>query len=150
MDLAPLVEELKKPEYQGKADAECVDMVNAKTVIVRRPVSSALLKQKCIEQGFWGDLQIAASDSTENVGRRKLAMEVLSWLNDTRSQLDSINLDDPSVQTIMNGLYDQSFIPIETLADLQELPDTEIAWCESVGLGKEIGLGLVINARRAI
>lgn len=150
MDLTPLIEELKKPEYQDKTDAECVDMVNAKTVVVRRPVSAALLKQRCIEQGFWGDLQLAAADSSETGERRKLALEVVSWLNDTRMPLELINLDESSVQNIMIELYNEQFIPMETLTELQALPNTTISWCESVGLGKEIGLGLVINARRAI
>jgi hypothetical protein len=50
----------------------------------------------------------------------------------------------------MIELYNEQFIPMETLTELQALPNTTISWCESVGLGKEIGLGLVINARRAI
>ena len=33
-----LIDELKKPEYQGKTDQQAADMVNAKTVTVRRPV----------------------------------------------------------------------------------------------------------------
>jgi hypothetical protein len=150
MNINPLIEELKKPEYQGKSDIECVDMVNAKTVVVRRPVSAALLKQRCIERGFWSDLQLSASDSSDTIDKRKVALEVLGWLNDTRSQLDLINLDEPTVQAIMIRLYQFGFIPMETLTELQALPNATITWCESVGLGKEIGLGLVINARRAI
>lgn len=53
MDLTPLTEELRKPEYAGKSDQEAADMVNAKTVQIRQEVPTWQLKRHAIESGYW-------------------------------------------------------------------------------------------------
>ena len=38
MNEQALIDELKKPEYQGLTDQQAADAINAKTVVVRSPV----------------------------------------------------------------------------------------------------------------
>lgn len=46
-----LIDELKKPEYQGKTDQQAADMVNAKTVTIRKRIINVDSRVASIERG---------------------------------------------------------------------------------------------------
>lgn len=146
MDLQPLIDELQKPEYLGKTDAECADMVNAKTVTVRQPVSAARIKRRAIELGAWSDIVIASQDASD-VGRRRAALDVVAWLDDPRSSLDDIDLDAVEVQAIVAACVTHGLISVEVLGLLQNMPNNTMRWVDYVGLGT-VGIGFVSSARR--
>lgn len=145
MDLQPLADELKKPEYSGKSDAECADLVNARTVSVRVPVSAARVKRRAIELGAWSEI-VLASEDTSNVARRKAALDVVAWLDDPRISLDDIDLDASEVQAIVAACVTHGLITAEVLGLLQNMPNSVRRWVDVVGLGT-VGLGNVIAAR---
>lgn len=145
MDLQPLIDELKKPEYSGKTDAECAEIVNAKTVSIREPVSAARIKRRAIELGAWSEIVLASEDST-NVARRKAALDVVAWLDDPRSSLDDIDLDAVEVQAIVAACVTHGLITVEVLGLLQNMPNNSIRWVDYVGLGS-VGIGFVSTAR---
>lgn len=145
MDLSSLIDELKKTEYIGKTDAECADMVNAKWITVRQPVSAARIKRRAIELGAWSDIVIASEDTTD-VARRRAALDVVAWLDDPRSSLDDIDLDAVEVQAIVAACVTHGLITVEVLGLLQNMPNNSIRWVDYVGLGS-VGIGFVSTAR---
>lgn len=145
MDLQSLTDELQKPEYAGKTDAECADMVNAKTVTVRQPVSAARIKRRAIELGAWSDIVMASEDASD-VARRRAALDVVAWLDDPRSSLDDIDLDSVEVQAIVAALVANGLLSGEVLSLLQNMPTTQIRWADAAGIG-EVGIGHVHSAR---
>lgn len=147
MDLSPLIEELQKPEYIGKTDAECADMVNAKTVTVRQPVSAARIKRRAIELGAWSDIVIASEDASD-VGRRRAALDVVAWLDDPRSSLDDIDLDAVEVQAIVAACVTHGLISIDVLGLLQNMPNNVRRWVDVNGLG-DVGVSRTKEAREA-
>lgn len=147
MDLSPLIDELQKPEYIGKTDAECADMVNAKTVTVRQPVSAARIKRRAIELGAWSDIVIASEDASD-VGRRRAALDVVAWLDDPRSSLDDIDLDAVEVQAIVAACVTHGLISVEILGLLQNMPNNVRRWVDVNGLG-DVGVSRTKEAREA-
>lgn len=147
MDLSPLIDELQKPEYIGKTDAECADMVNAKTVTVRQPVSAARIKRRAIELGAWSDIVIASEDASD-VGRRRAALDVVAWLDDPRSSLDDIDLDAVEVQAIVAACVTHGLISVEVLGLLQNMPNNVRRWVDVNGLG-DVGVSRTKEAREA-
>lgn len=145
MDLQPLIDELQKPEYIGKTDAECAELVNAKTLTVRKPVSAARIKRRAIELGAWSDIVIASEDASDVV-RRRAALDVVAWLNDPRTSLDDIDLDAPEVQAIVAACATQGLISVEVLGLLQNMPNADVRWVDYLGIG-EVGVGSIHNAR---
>jgi broad specificity phosphatase PhoE len=145
MDLQPLIDELQKPEYIGKTDAECADMINAKTLTVRRPVSAARIKRRAIELGAWSDIVIASEDARD-IGRRRAALDVVAWLDDPRSSLDDIDLDAVDVQAIVAACVTHGLVSGEVLGLLQNMPNAEVRWVDHVAIG-EVGVGSIHNAR---
>lgn len=149
MDLTPLVEELAKPEYQGKSDAEAAVMVNAKTVDVRREVPTWQLKRHAIESGYWAAIKLAreSADTPDQV--RGLCLSVLDWIDDPSGKTQQVDLDRPAVAGMVASLVSVGLITQEIAAEIDAMADATIAWTQSVGL-PEVGIGYVILAREAM
>ena len=145
MSLNSLSAEIALPAYAGMSDQQIADAVNAKRVSVRRPVPTWMVRQTAIEGGYWPALIEARESTTPAV--RALAITVLAWIDDQSGTIQSVDMDRPAVVQMRAALV-QAGICSQAQADvLSALADASIPWTESVGL-PEIGVGLVINARR--
>lgn len=145
MNLFALAAKIAEPQYQGMADQLLADAVNGLRVSVRRPVPTWLVRQAAIEAGYWPSLVEARESTTPQL--RALAITVLAWIDDQSGTIQSVDMDRPAVVAMRAALV-QSGIVTQSQADaLSALADASIPWTESVGL-PEIGVGLVINARR--
>jgi hypothetical protein len=147
MNLTPLAAKIREPQYAGLTNQLLADAVNGLRVSVRRPVPTWLVRQTAIEGGYWPALIEARESTTPAV--RALAITVLAWIDDQSGTIQSVDMDRPAVVNMRAALV-QAGICSQAQADaLSALADHSIPWTESVGL-PEIGVGLVINARRSI
>jgi hypothetical protein len=125
-------------------DQAIADALNARRVIVRRPVPTWLVRQYAIEQGFWPSL-IEARDSG-GLQAKRLAITVLAWIDDQSGTIQTVDMDRPAVVQMLAALTALS-ITTQAQADaLSALGDALIPWTESVGIG-EVGIGNISNAR---
>lgn len=145
MSLDALAEEIRKPEYAGLSDQAVADMVNAKRVAVRRPVPTWAVRRAAIEGGFWAWLVEARESQTPAM--RALAISVLAWIDDQSGVVQTVDMDLPAVASMRSQLVAAGICTQAQADALDALADAEIPWSESVGL-PEIGVGLVVNARR--
>jgi hypothetical protein len=145
MNLTALAAKIREPQYAGLGDQLLADAVNALRVSVRRPVPTWQVRQAAIEGGYWPALVEARETGANPV--RALAITVLAWIDDQSGTIQSVDMDRPAVIGMRAALV-QAGICSQAQADaLSALADASIPWTESVGL-PEIGIGLVINARR--
>lgn len=145
MNLSALAAKIALPAYAGLSDQQIADAVNGLRVSVRRPVPTWQVRQAAIEAGYWPALVEARESTTPAV--RALAITVLAWVDDQSGTIQSVDMDRPAVVNMRAALV-QAGICSQAQADaLSSLADASIPWTESVGL-PEIGIGLVINARR--
>ena len=145
MNLAPLAAKIAAPQYAGLSDQLLAEAVNGLRVTVRRPVPTWQVRQTAIEGGYWPALVEARESTTPAV--RALAITVLAWIDDQSGSIQTVEMDRPAVVQMRAALV-QAGICSQAQADaLSALADALIPWTESVGL-PEIGVGLVINARR--
>ena len=145
MNLAALSAKIREPQYRGLTDQLVADAVNGLRVSVRRPVPTWQVRQAAIEAGYWPLLVEARESTTPAV--RALAITVLAWIDDQSGTIQSVDMDRPAVVQMRAALV-QAGICSQPQADaLSSLADASIPWTESVAL-PEIGVGLVINARR--
>ena len=145
MNLAPLAAKIAAPQYAGLSDQLLAEAVNGLRVTVRRPVPTWHVRQTAIEGGYWPALVEARESTTPAV--RALAITVLAWIDDQSGTIQTVEMDRPAVVQMRAALV-QAGICSQAQADaLSALADALIPWTESVGL-PEIGVGLVINARR--
>ena len=145
MSLQALATKIREPQYAGLSDQLLADAINGLRVSVRRPVPTWSIRQAAIEGGYWVSLLDARESSTAAV--RSLAISVLAWIDDQSGTIQTVDLDRPAVVAMRAALV-QAGIVTQAQADaLSSLADASIPWTESVGL-PEVGVGLVINARR--
>jgi hypothetical protein len=78
---------------------------------------------------------------------RALAISVLAWIDDQSGTIQTVDLDRPAVVAMRAALVQAGIVTQQQADALSALADASIPWTDSVGL-PEVGVGLVINARR--
>ena len=144
-DISPLIAELQKPEYAGLSDQQAADTINAKTATVRRPVPASVIRLRAMSLGMYAVVRIASEDKSLPNPPRGAAINFVA-LADSQEEVD---LDHPDVQANASILRQFSLASQEQIDAISVLADAVIPWTEANGL-PEIGIGLVINARKAI
>ena len=145
MNLSALAAKIREPQYAGLSDQLVADAINGLRVSVRRPVPTWAIRQAAIEGGYWVSLLDARESSTAAV--RALAISVLAWIDDQSGTIQTVDLDRTAVVAMRAALVSAGIVTQQQADALSSLADASIPWTESVGL-PEIGVGLVINARR--
>ncbi len=145
MSLQALAAKIREPQYAGLTDQLLADAVNGLRVSVRRPVPTWLVRQTAIECGYWPSLLDARESPTPAI--RSLAISVLAWIDDQSGTIQSVDMDRPAVVGMRSSLVTAGIVTQAQADALSALADASIPWTESVGL-PEVGVGLIINARR--
>jgi hypothetical protein len=145
MNEQALIEELKQPQYATMSDQEAADAVNAKTVTIRQPVAADRVQAAAIASGLWAIVKIAAQNTALPNPPRGAAMSFVDWIEAGRP----IDMDGGTVQGVGQVLLSYNLATQPQLDALQALADTAARWVDTVGIG-EVGIGYVINARKAI
>jgi hypothetical protein len=145
MNEQALIEELKQPQYAGLTDQQAADAVNAKVVTIRQPVAAERVQASAIATGLWAIVKIAAQNTALPNPPRGAAMSFVDWIEAGRP----IDMDGGTVQGVGQVLLSYNLATQPQLDALQALADTAARWVDTVGIG-EVGIGFVINARRAI
>jgi hypothetical protein len=145
MNLQVLAAKIREPQYAGLSDQLLADAINGLRVSVRRPVPTWSIRQAAIEGGYWVSLLDARESSTAAV--RSLALSVLAWIDDQSGTIQTVDLDRPAVVAMRAALVQAGIVTQQQADALSALADASIPWTDSVGL-PEVGVGLVINARR--
>jgi len=145
MNEQALIEELKKPEYAGLTDQQAADAVNAKTVTIRQPVDAAILRKTLAIRGRWGGLQRVANNFESPDPPYQQARTLIDMI----TAGDGINADEPAVADGAPILVQHGLLDASDLQAMSALANKTLRWVDTVGIG-EVGIGYVINARRAI
>lgn len=144
-----LATELQKPEYAGLSDQAAADVINAKMVSKREFVPTWLVKQHGIENGYYAKIKIASEDTTIPVEVRGMCISVLAWIDDQAGKIQHLDMDLASTHAMVQGLIASGILTQAQADSLDQLADHDVRWVDDQGVG-EVGIGLVINARRQI
>lgn len=140
-----LIDELKKPVYQGKTDQQAADMINAKTVTVRKPVQLWQVEEHASRKGYRATLELAAKDQSNQC--QAIAINILAYINSAR--LNTVNMDLPDTQNMLGAMVACGFATQQDIAELIAFGDHTIPWVDHHQLGI-VGVGAIYNARREI
>ena len=140
-----LIDELQKPEYSGLSDQEAADAINAKTATIRRPVPAPMIRLRAMSLGMYAVVKIAAEDKSLPNPPRGAAINFIT-LADSQ---DTVDLDHPDVAANAATLRQFSLASQEQIDAINSLGNVVIPWTAANDL-PEVGIGLVINARKAI
>jgi hypothetical protein len=140
-----LSDELSKPQYASMTDQQAADAINAKTVTVQQTVAIHKLKEYAIINGIWPKLKVGQASSNPQVAA--LCVSVLDWVDDPR--ISTLDVNKPEVQAMLDGLVSAGIMSSSNKADVVAMGSHTASWTSQNGL-PEVGIGLVINARKEI
>jgi len=145
MNLQPLVTELAKPEYASLTDQEAADVINAKTITVRKLVDTYVIKRYAIEHGIWPKIVLVREDTKElDLILRGLCISVVSWIDDPNIQ--TIDIDLPKVQEMLGGLILYNIATETEIQEINAMASVTVPWTTHNGIG-EVGIGYIRAAR---
>lgn len=142
MNLQALKTELADPAYAELSDQAAADVINAKTVDVLRPVSSASLLAWSAADGRYRKLEAATADTSSPV--YSLASAAFLMIRRDATELD-LNL--PDRVALLAALVAAGVLSQGDADAIYVLATHTIPWTQANGLG-EVGRGLVINTRQ--
>ena len=140
-----LSDELSKPQYAGLTDQQAAGAINAKTVNVEQTVAIHKLKEYAIVNGIWPKLKAGQASSNQQVAA--LCVSVLDWVDDPR--ISTLDVNKPEVQAMLDGLVAAGIMTANNKAEVIAMGSKVVSWTSQNGL-PEIGIGLIINARKEI
>ena len=132
--MSALIEELKKPAYQGLSDQQAADLLNALTITKRRLVPTAIAKQYAIEEGFYPRIVIDSQSSVDSA-KQELCLGVWLWVDDPTGKIANIDMDLPVAKKMIAGLLHYQYITEQQSIGLDKLANHTVRWLEDVGIG---------------
>jgi hypothetical protein len=138
-----LSDELSKQQYSTLTDQQAADAVNAKTVTVSQLVPIWQVKEHAILNGYWPLVKAGQLDA--NPTKAGLCLSVIDWIDDPKMQ--AIDVSKAEVLGMIGGLVSFSLMTQQQADALIAMGSKVVSWTSTVGL-PEVGIGLVINARK--
>lgn len=144
-----LIDELKKPQYQGLDDQAAADLVNVLTVQVRRMLRISEVLKFAIDEAFYGKIKVDIADPEISKEQRADLIDIEGWIDNRGGKTEFADLGSPTAARMIGNLLKYRYCTPEQLQKLGNMALVTVRWVDHNGLG-EVGRGLVCNARRAI
>jgi hypothetical protein len=125
-----LIDELSKPEYANLSDQAAANAINAKTMIVRKPVDLWMVVEHSSRNGYRAKLELARMNG--NHPCQETAINILEYINSPR--LQTVDMDLPATRGMVQALVQCQFATQSMADELLALANQTIKWTESVGL----------------
>jgi len=145
MNEQALIDELRKPEYQGLSDQDAADAINAKTVQQVAPVEAQAIRLTLASRGRLAAIK-RIGDNTAAPEPPYDACATLMALLDAG---DLIDLQNPAVDASSQVLIQHNLLTQDDADAIAALAVQEVRWVDAEGIG-ECGIGYIINARKEI
>jgi len=131
MNYQALIDELKKPQYQGISDQAAADLVNALTVQSRRMVPTSEIIQHATQHRYRSKLELAKLDPLSPC--REVAIDILAYIDSPKTS--NVDMDLAETKDMLVAIVSCGFASQATVDKLKALANVTIKWTESVGLG---------------
>lgn len=143
-----LIDELKKPAYQGISDQAAADLLNALTVTKRQLVKVADLKAYAMKEGFYPDIVLDAQSAVD-INQRKLCLSLWLWIDDPGGRIEHADLDLPKAKELLSGLVAYGYIKLQQRSEIEAMADKTVRWVDEIGIGSVCD-GAIHAARKEI
>ena len=147
MNYEPLIEELRKPQYQGTSDQQAADLINVRTVTVNRLVPVVEVKKWSLEESLYASVKLGRESSDEQI--KKLCISIVGWIEDASGNVFNADLSSQTAIDMMHGLVSFGIATQAQIERLKSLQWKTIKWTESVGWS-HVEPGHVQSARSMI
>ena len=145
MNEQALIEELKQPQYATMSDQQAADEVNAKVVQQSAPVPAQQIRLTLASRGKLAAIKRIG----DNTAAPEPPYDACATLMALLEAGDTIDLQNAAVSAASAILIQHNLLTQADADAIAALAVKTVPWVDAVGIG-EVGIGYVINARRAI
>ena len=147
MNYEPLIEELRKPWYQGTSDQQAADLINALTVRVACNVPRGAIIKYAVDQGIYGKVNADASDTSLPRDQRIAIWNIKGWVDNPSNPSEVADMTSQTAATMIADLVRFGYATHAHAQDLAGMGFKTVKWTESVGWS-HVEPGHVQSARR--
>jgi hypothetical protein len=129
----PLIEELRKPQYQGTSDQQAADLINVLTVRVACNVPRIAIIKYAVEQGIYGKVNADAYDTSLPKAQRIAIWNIKGWVDNPSNPSEVADMTSQTAATMIADLVQYGYATQAHAQELAEMGFKTIRWTESVG-----------------
>jgi hypothetical protein len=145
----PLIEELKKTQYQGTSDQAAADLCNALTVRVACNVPRGAIIKYAVDNGIYGKVNADASDTSLPRDQRIAIWNIKGWVDNPSNPTEVADMTSQTAATMIADLVRFGYATNAHAQELAGMGFKTIKWTESVGWS-HVEPGHVQSARSMI
>ena len=149
MNYEPLIEELKKTQYQGTSDQAAADLCNALTVRVACNVPRGAIIKYAVDNGIYGKVNADASDTSLPRDQRIAIWNIKGWVDNPSNPTEVADMTSQTAATMIADLVRFGYATNAHAQELAGMGFKTIKWTESVGWS-HVEPGHVQSARSMI
>jgi len=147
MNYEPLIEELRKPQYQGTSDQQAADLCNALTVRVACNVPRGAIIKYAVDKGIYGKDNADAYDPSLARDQRIAIWNIKGWVDNPSNPSEVADMTSQTAATMIADLVRFGYATNAHAQELAGMGFKTIKWTESVGWS-HVEPGHVQSARR--
>ena len=133
MNYEPLIEELRKPQYQGTSDQQAADLINVLTVRVACNVSRSAIIKYAVDNGIYGKVNADAFDVSLPRVQRIAIWNIKGWVDNPSNPSEVADMTSQTAATMISDLVRYGYATESQAQDLAGMGFKTIKWTESVG-----------------
>jgi hypothetical protein len=131
----PLIEELRKPQYQGTSDQAAADLINALTVRVACNAPRGAIIKYAVDKGIYGKVNADAYDASLPKEQRIAIWNIKGWVDNPSNPSEVADMTSQTAVTMISDLVRFGYANNAHAQELAGMGFKTIKWTESVGLG---------------
>jgi hypothetical protein len=133
----PLIEELKKTQYQGTSDQAAADVCNALTVRVACNVPRGAIIKYAVENGIYGKVNADAYDPSLPKNQRIAIWNIKGWVDNPSNPSEVADMTSQTAAVMIADLVQYGYATESHAQELAEMGFKTIRWVDHVGIGTQ-------------
>ena len=128
-----LIDELRKPEYQGKTDQQAADLINAKMVTVRVLVDLWQIEEYARRNGIRQALKRAEGNPEHDC--QGIAIDILAYITSPRTE--KLDVDLHETQAMFGAMVSCGFATQFHVKEMMDLANETKRWVDFSSVGDQ-------------
>jgi hypothetical protein len=133
----PLIDELRKSQYEGTSDQQAADICNALTVRVACNVKIVDVLKYAVDQGIYGKVNADAFDPSLPRDQRIAIWNIKGWVDNPSNPSQVADMTSQTAETMIADLVQYGYATRDQAQELSAMGFKTIRWVDQVGIGTQ-------------
>jgi hypothetical protein len=137
MNDEPLIEELKKTQYQGTSDQAAADAINLLMVTIPVTVTIGQVIKYAVDRNIYGEVNADAYDPTIPRPQRVAIWNIKGWVDNPSNPSEVADMTSQTAATMIADLIQYGYATPLQAQELEAMGFKTIRWVDHVGIGTQ-------------